>query len=303
MNHLIVVVGPTAVGKTELSVRLARHFGAEILSADARQLYREMTVGTARPTPAEQGGVPHHFIASHAVDEGYSVGQYETDALARLGQLYQRHPVALLTGGAGLYVRAVVRGLDPLPPAAPACRAALEQRLAREGLAPLAPELTALDPAYAAGADLCNPRRVVRALEVCLASGRPFSSFRRDAPAPRPFQVHQIGLTRPRQELYARIDQRVEAMLAAGLTQEAEALFDRRHLPALQTVGYQEIFGWMEGNYGWEEAVRLLKRNSRRYAKRQLTWFRRDETVCWFDAGAYEETVAWLETRVGSPGA
>ncbi|SDL03832.1 tRNA dimethylallyltransferase [Catalinimonas alkaloidigena] len=293
-QHLIVVVGPTAVGKTALSVQLAQHFGCEILSADARQFYREMAIGTAKPTPEEQSGVPHHFVDSLSIQDAYSVGAFEREALATLAHLYQRYPVALMTGGSGLYVRAVTEGLDEVPPAAPQLREQLTDRWQQEGLASLTDELCRRDPDYCLTADLQNPHRVIRALEVCLSTGRPFSSFRRATPQARPFRVHKIGLTLPRETLYARIDRRVELMLEAGLQQEAEALFPYRHLTALQTVGYQEIFGWMEGHYDWDEAVRLLKRNTRRYAKRQLTWFRKDPHVRWYAPQDRDEIVSWL---------
>lgn len=279
---LVVVAGPTAVGKTELCLWLARELNTEILSADSRQFYREMNIGTAKPSAAELAQVPHHFIDSHHIGQEYNAGAYEVEALQTLAALFQTRPVALLTGGSGLYIRAVCTGMDQMPEVDPQVRQQLMHQLQHQGLPGLVAQLQQLDPAYCRQADLANPQRVVRALEVCLASGQPYSGFRlQEAPA-RPFQVIKIGLDRDREELYARIDARMDLMVAQGLLEEARRLYPFRHHNALQTVGYKEIFDFLEGHYDWEEALRLLKRNSRRYAKRQLTWFRRDAGFTWF---------------------
>lgn len=283
---LLVVAGPTAVGKTALSVELARHFRTEIVSADSRQFFREMSIGTAKPTVPEMRGVQHHFIDSHSITEDYNAGRFEADALALLAELFRRHQVVILTGGSGLYLQAVTDGLDELPPASPAIRAQLQQELAAHGLPALVHELARLDPVAYARIDPQNPQRVLRAVEVCRATGQPFSSFHTGRKAAvRPFRVVKLALMRERAELYQRIDQRVDQMLAAGLLAEVERLQPYRHHNALQTVGYTELFDYLDGRYDWPEAVRLLKRNTRHYAKRQLTWLRRDGGYQWLALG------------------
>lgn len=281
---LLVIAGPTAVGKTALCVELAKRLGTEIVSADSRQFYRELRIGTAKPTAAEMQGVPHHFIDSHSITETYTAGQYERDALRVLDELFRRYPVVILTGGSGLYLKVVTDGMDALPDPDPALRVALRQRLETEGLGTLLDELERADPAYFAQVDRQNPVRVLRALEVIGQTGQPYSRFRTGAKIGRPFQTLKICLTRPREELYARIDARMDQMLAAGLVDEVRNLVPFREHNALQTVGYQEVFGYLDGAYEYEEMVRLLKRNSRRYAKRQLTWFR--------NQGGYREWAA-----------
>ena len=286
---LLVVAGPTAVGKTAFSVALAQELGTEIVSADSRQFFRELSIGTAKPTAAEMQDVPHHFIDSHSIHTdaqsgGYSAGRYEADCLALLNQLFQRLPVVILTGGSGLYLQAITDGLDELPAVPVAVREVLQAELATHGLAPLLEELATTDPVTYARIDRQNPQRIVRALQICRGTGQAFSSFHTRSgagPAPRPFRVLRLALTRPREALYARINRRVDAMLAAGLLAEATALLPYRHHPALQTVGYQEVFGFLDGEYDWPETVRLLQRNTRRYAKRQLSWLRRDGGYEW----------------------
>lgn len=281
-KRLLVVVGPTGSGKTDLSIRLARHYGAPILSTDSRQVFRGMPIGTAQPTAEQLRAAEHHFIASHEITDDLSCGEYEVQALARLRELFAKHDRVIAVGGSGLYVRALCEGMDELPQADPELRAKLAERLAAEGVGALAEELGRLDPAYYAAVDRSNPARVVRALEVCLQTGRPFSELRTGRRRERDFEIVKIGVTLPREELYERIDRRVDAMMAAGLEAEARALYPFRQLNALQTVGYRELFEWFDGRIGREEAVELVKRNSRRYAKRQLTWFRRDAEVRWF---------------------
>ncbi|MBC3786554.1 tRNA (adenosine(37)-N6)-dimethylallyltransferase MiaA [Spirosoma utsteinense] len=282
MKTLLVIAGPTAVGKTQLCVRLATRLQTDVVSADSRQLYREMTIGTAKPSTVEMAGVTHHFIDSHSILEPVNAGRYERDCLPILEGLFEKNEVVILSGGTGLYIKAVCEGLDDLPPVEPALRQQLIDKLDQEGLASLQTELRRLDPAYAQTADLQNPIRVTRALEVCLSSGMPYSSFRKQQPAERPFRSVLIALDRPRDELYTRIDTRMDAMLSAGLLDEVRSLLPYRHLPALHTVGYQEVFPYLDGEYSYEEMVRLLKRNSRRYAKRQLTWFRNQANFSWF---------------------
>ncbi|QKZ14593.1 tRNA (adenosine(37)-N6)-dimethylallyltransferase MiaA [Spirosoma sp. KUDC1026] len=282
MKTLLVIAGPTAVGKTDLCVRLATRLDTAVVSADSRQLYRELTIGTAKPSPAEMNGVPHYFIDSHSITDPVNAGRYERECLTLLEQLFQEKDVVILSGGTGLYIQAVCFGLDDMPVVDPTLREQLVQRLQTEGLQKLQQELRQLDPVYAQTADLLNPIRVTRALEVCLSTGQPYSSFRRQQPVERSFQAQLIALELPRDELYARIDARMDRMLANGLIEEARSLNVYRDLSALKTVGYQEIFPYLDGDYDYAEMVRLLKRNSRRYAKRQLTWFRNQAAFRWY---------------------
>ena len=278
---LLVIAGPTAVGKTQLCIELAKKWQTDVVSADSRQLYQELSIGTAKPTPAEMQGIRHHFIDSHSIQEVVSAGRYERECLALLDTLFQEKDIVILTGGTGLYINALCFGLDDIPAVDPAIREQLMAQIAVEGLLPLQTELRNRDPAYAAQADLQNTQRVVRALEVCIGTGQPFSWFRRQTPAQRPFTIKLVALDRPRPELYTRIDARMDAMLAAGLVDEARSLLPYRDHLALRTVGYQEIFGYFDGQYDYDELVFLLKRNSRRYAKRQLTWFRHQQNYEW----------------------
>lgn len=281
-KQLVVIVGPTGSGKTDLSIRLAQHYGAPILSTDSRQLYRGMPIGTAQPDAAQLQAVEHHFIASHDIQEDLSCGQYATQALSCLERLFATHDRVVAVGGSGLYVKALCDGMDDLPQADPALRAALTRRLADEGVDALAEQLRELDPRYYEEVDRRNPARVLRAVEVCLQTGRPYSEQRTGRRQKRPFEVVKIGIDLPRAELYERIDRRVDRMLADGLEAEARALYPYRSLNALQTVGYREFFDYFDGRTSYDEAVELIKRNSRRYAKRQLTWFRRDPEIRWF---------------------
>ncbi|GGF25215.1 tRNA (adenosine(37)-N6)-dimethylallyltransferase MiaA [Hymenobacter cavernae] len=292
---LLVVAGPTAVGKTALCVRLAQHLQTEIVSADSRQFFRELSIGTAKPTPEEMQGVPHHFIDSHSIQEEYNAGRFEADALALLAELFQRQQVVILTGGSGLYLQAVTEGLDEMPLANPQVREELQRELAGLGLEPLVAELAQRDPVTYARIDRQNPQRVLRALEVTRSTGQPFSSFHTAQNKPsRPFDVVKVVLTREREELYERIDQRVDQMIAAGLLAEVESLVPYRHHNALQTVGYKEVFDYLDGLQDWPETVRLLKRNTRHYAKRQFTWFRRDPAYTWLHPDEAEAQIAKL---------
>lgn len=281
-KYLIVVAGPTAVGKTELCIQLAQQLRTEIISADARQCYQGMAIGTAQPTPAAMQKVPHHLVNFLPVQAPYNAGMFAQDALKILESLLKKYDHVLMTGGSGLYIQAVCQGLDDMPPVASTIRSALQNKLQTTGLSALVAALATHDPAYYQTVDRANPQRVIRALEVCLTTGQPYSTFRKHQPAIRSFTIIKIGLTVDRQVLYQRIDQRAAQMLDQGLMQEAVALYPYRHYNALQTVGYREIFGYLDGHYNLEEAVRLLKRNTRWYAKRQLTWFRRDPAVHWF---------------------
>ncbi len=298
IKRLLVIVGPTGSGKTDLSIRLALHYGAPILSTDSRQIYRGMPIGTAQPENYQLQQVEHHFIASHDIKEGLNCGEYTVQALSRLEELFTRHDWVVAVGGSGLYVQALCEGMDDLPQADPTLRAELSRRLENEGLDALVAELRDRDPIYYETVDRKNPARIVRALEVCLQTGRPYSEQRTGQRLQRPFQIIKIGIDLPREELYARIDQRVDRMLSEGLEAEARALYPYRGLNALQTVGYREFFDYFDGLISYEKAVELIKRNSRRYAKRQLTWFRRDAEIRWFRPTDDAAMIEYIDSRV-----
>jgi tRNA dimethylallyltransferase len=298
-KKLILIVGPTAVGKTELCLTLAKRFDTEIVSCDSRQFYREMHLGTAKPSSEELAQVRHHLIDSLSIEEEYDVKRFEKDALAILDEIFQRKSVAVMTGGSGLFADAITKGFDDIPEIDPQIRSRIIADFEEKGLEWLQGQIATVDPEYYEQVDRQNPQRLMRALEVSLGTGLKFSSFRIKAKVSRPFEVIKIGLERERDELYQRIDWRMDQMIEAGLFEEAASLFDRRHLNAMQTVGYLEIFGFLEGNYDREEAIRLLKRNSRRYAKRQLTWFRRDPEIRWFHPDQTEEIIEWVENQMG----
>lgn len=297
IKRLLVVVGPTGSGKTDLSIRLALHYGAPILSTDSRQVYRGMPIGTAQPSADQLQAVEHHFIASHDLTDNLNCGEYEVQALARLEELFADHDWVVAVGGSGLYVRALCEGMDDLPQADEPLRRELERRLAEEGLGALAEELRELDPEYCRTADLNNPARVMRALEVCLQTHMPYSRQRTGERRPRPFEIVKIGIDLPRNVLYDRINRRVDRMLADGLEAEARALYPYRELNALKTVGYREFFDYFDGRIGYDEAVELIKRNSRRYAKRQLTWFRRDSEIRWFAPDDDAAIIAYVGSK------
>ncbi|MEA5139732.1 tRNA (adenosine(37)-N6)-dimethylallyltransferase MiaA [Arcicella rigui] len=295
---LIIIVGPTAVGKTDLCVKLAKLLDTEVVSADSRQFYRELAIGTAKPTEAEMDGVVHHFINSHSIHDYYSVGDFERDCLTVLEEIFSRKDVAILTGGSGMFIKMITDGIDEMPEADLELRQKLAERFEKEGLGQLQEELRVLDPVYFEQVDEQNTQRVLRALEVCLSTGKPFSSFRKNQKVQRPFKMLKIALERPREELYARIDTRMDMMLAAGLEEEAKAVIDYREHYALKTVGYREIYEHLDGNYDREEMIRLLKRNSRRYAKRQMTWFKNQDEFHWFDAKNVAEITEFITNEL-----
>lgn len=284
-KNLIVISGPTAVGKTEAAIKLALHFNTVVVSADSRQFYREMSIGTAKPSADELAAVKHYFIDSHSVTESFSVGDYEKQALQLLDNLFKEHDTVILAGGSGLYIKAVCEGFDELPVAPPEIRERLNKEFHEKGILCLQQKLQAADPEYYKQVDLNNPQRLIRALEVFETTGRPISSYRFASVNKRPFNCVKIGLNLPREVLYDRINRRVDLMIEQGLIEEAHALLPYRRLNALNTVGYAELFDYFDGKTDQDTAISLIKQNTRRFAKRQLTWFRRDAAVQWFDAG------------------
>jgi len=296
-KKLVVIVGPTAVGKTEVSIKVAKHFKTEIISADSRQIFKELTVGTAKPSEAELREVKHHFINTHSINDSYDAATYGEEALSKVYALFQQHTVVVVCGGSGLYVKALLEGFDDIPEIPDGLRDQLVEQYEQHGLPWLQQQLNELDPVHFQNIDQQNPVRLMRALEVRLATGKSISSFQQRAKRELPFKVIKIGLEVEREQLYRRIDERMDSMIAAGLFEEAQALYPLRALNALQTVGYQEIFGYLEKQYDKAEAIRLLKRNSRRYAKRQLTWFNRDTEIIWMNPVKLDEILKIISDR------
>ena len=283
-RKLVIVLGPTAVGKTAFSIELALKCGSPVISCDSRQIFREMTIGTAVPSASQLAAVKHYFIHSHSVTDNYTAGRYEIEALELIGRLFaEGHETLVMAGGSGFYIDAVCKGLDDFPPADQELRAALSERLRTEGVESLRLDLKRLDPESYESIDIANGQRVVRALEVCLMTGRKFSSFKTATVKKRDFEIEKIGLTRPRDVLYDRINRRVLQMADDGLVDEVRSLVPYRSLPALQTVGYREIFDYLDGSISLERAVELIRRNTRHYAKRQLTWWARDPEIRWIN--------------------
>ncbi|HKM11813.1 MAG TPA: tRNA (adenosine(37)-N6)-dimethylallyltransferase MiaA [Bacteroidales bacterium] len=285
MRRVVILLGPTAVGKTDYSIELAHHFGSPVISCDSRQLFRQMSIGTAVPSPEQLSRVKHYFIHSHSVEQYYTAGKYEVEALALVEELFRSHETLIMTGGSGLYIDAFCKGLDDFPKVDRELRKSLTARLKKGELESLQLELKMLDPESYDSIDISNGQRVIRALEVTIGTGRKFSSFKTGLTRKRDFEIVKIGLTRPREVLYDRIDRRVDMMMEAGLVEEVKSLVQYRDMPALKTVGYKEIFDYLDGNHSLEEAVRLIKRNTRHYAKRQLTYWGRDEEIKWLEIG------------------
>ncbi|MGC8803089.1 MAG: tRNA (adenosine(37)-N6)-dimethylallyltransferase MiaA [Bacteroidales bacterium] len=294
---LLVITGPTAVGKTDYAITLAQALHTEIISADSRQIYREMRIGTARPSEEQLQRIPHHMVGCRSIHEYYNASLYEEEVIKLLETLFQQHDVVVLTGGSGLYIDAVCSGIDDLPTIDPQVRQHFANRLKQEGLAVLQEELRKIDPSYCQTADMANPKRVLKALEVYAMTHRPYSSFLKRTPKQRPFQPVFVVLDLPRPELHQRINTRVDQMLLAGLIDEAKKLHPFKHLNALNTVGYKELFDYFEGKYELEQAIALIKRNTRRYARRQLTWFRKYQQAIWLPPQSPEMLLQWLKTQ------
>ncbi|MDT0295586.1 tRNA (adenosine(37)-N6)-dimethylallyltransferase MiaA [Mesonia ostreae] len=295
--YLVSIVGPTAIGKTSKSIALAQHFSSEILSADSRQFYKELSVGTAVPTAKELAAAPHHFIQHVSISEKYSVGDFEKEALHKLEKLFKKHKILFLVGGSGLYVDAVNKGLDHFPKVEASIREKLNVQVQKHGLESLQLQLKELDPIHYKKVALSNPQRVIRALEICLGTGKPYSSFLNHSAKERNFNSLKIGLDAPRPLIYERIEKRVVLMMQNGLLEEARELYPLRELNALNTVGYKELFQYFDGTWSLDFALSEIKKNTRRFAKRQLTWFKRDEHTYWFSYDADAQEIADFITQ------
>jgi len=295
---LIVVVGPTAIGKTALAIELAKFYNSEIISADSRQFFKEMNIGTAKPSKGELATAPHHFINSHSVKTLFSTGDFEVQALQLMEELFKNHDTLIMVGGSGLYIDAICKGLDDLPEIDLAIREKLNQQLEDEGIEAIRTQLQQLDPEYFTKVDQSNPQRMIRGLEVVLSTGKKLSSFLTANKKERPFNIVKIGLNTDRALLYERINHRVDVMMEAGQLAEAESLLPYRQYNALNTVGYSELFDYLDGKTDLASAVAMIKQNTRRFAKRQLTWFRRDESTTWFEPNQVEEIIQYLNSSI-----
>lgn len=282
-NTLLNIVGPTAVGKTALSISLAKHFNAEIISSDSRQFFKEMTIGTAVPKAEELAATTHHFIQNKSIFEDYNVGQFERDALKTLAVLFKKNPIQIMVGGSGLYANAVLNGLDDFPDIDASIRKNLVKDWQEKGIEFLQSQLKTLDSESFESIAIDNPHRIIRALEICLGTQKPYSSFKNKAKQPRNFNIISVGLTADRIQIYDRINQRVDLMISNGLVEEAKNLYPHKNLNALQTVGYRELFAYFDGEITLDFAISEIKKNTRRFAKRQLTWFRKNQSILWFD--------------------
>ena len=295
---LIVLIGPTGVGKTELSLRIAEHFKTSIISSDSRQLYAELKIGTAAPTPEQLKRVPHYFVGTLQLTDSYSAAQYETEVMSLLELLFKQHDVVLLTGGSMMYVDAICKGIDDIPTVDTETRELLLHKYETEGLDNLCAELKLLDPEYYKIVDLKNPKRVIHALEICYMTGKTYTSFRTQQKKERPFHILKIGLTRDRTELYDRINRRVDQMMEEGLLEEARSVYTHRNLNSLNTVGYKEIFKYLDGEWELPFAIEKIKQNSRIYSRKQMTWFKRDKEIQWFHPEQEIEILSHLHSQL-----
>ncbi len=288
-NTLVVITGPTGVGKSDTAVWLARELNAEIISADSRQLYRDIPIGTAAPTAEQMAEVKHHFVGTLSLEEYYSAAQFEDDVMQLLPQLFARSPYVVMCGGSMMYVDAVCKGIDNIPTISDEIRREVVERFERDGAEAMREELRRLDPVYYNQVDLKNHKRVIHAVEICLQAGRPYSELRTNSVKQRPFRILKIGLNLPREQLFDRINRRVEKMIEAGLVDEARRFYPQRHLNSLNTVGYKELFAWMDGTMDYDTAVARIQKNTRVYAKKQLTWYAKDTDMHWFSPSDHQE--------------
>ena len=297
-KNLIVLIGPTGVGKTELSLSIAESFHTSIVSADSRQLYADLKIGTAAPTPDQLARVPHHFVGTLQLTDYYSAAQYETEVMNKLEELFKENDVVVLTGGSMMYVDAICKGIDDIPTVDKETRELMLQRYEEEGLEQLCKELKLLDPEYYSIVDLKNPKRVIHALEICYMTGKTYTSFRTRSTKERPFHIIKIGLTRDREELYDRINRRVDIMMQDGLLEEARNVYAYKHLNSLNTVGYKEMFKYLDGEWTLDFAIEKIKQNSRIYSRKQMTWFKRDTDIAWFLPEQQKEIMQHIESQI-----
>lgn len=297
MNSLVVLLGPTGVGKTELSLRIAKHFGSPIISSDSRQLYKDLPIGTAAPTPEQMARVKHYMVGTLNLTDYYSASNFEEDVISLLQILHQTIPTVVMTGGSMMYIDAVCKGIDDIPTVTPEIRDAIYAQFEREGLDNILQELKASDPVHYEEVDRMNYKRVIHAVEICRMTGKPYSSFRTNSKKERPFKIIKIGLTRDREELYNRINLRVDQMMLDGMLEEARKVYPYRHLNSLNTVGYKELFQYFDGEWPLNLAIEKIKRNSRVYARKQMTWFKRDKEIKWFHPEEEEHIVNFIENK------
>ena len=295
---LIVLIGPTGVGKTELSLSIAERYHTDIVSADSRQIYADLKIGTAAPTPDQLARVNHHFVGTLKLTDYYSAAQYEAEVMKKLEELFKEHKVVLLTGGSMMYVDAVCKGIDDIPTVDKETRETMMKRYEEVGLEQLCGELKVLDPEYYAQVDLKNPKRVIHALEICYMTGKTYTSFRTQSKKERPFDIIKVGLRREREELYDRINRRVDMMMKDGLLEEARNVYAYKDLNSLNTVGYKEMFKYLDGEWELPFAIEKIKQNSRIYSRKQMTWFKRDEDITWFHPDQKEDILAFIDSRL-----
>lgn len=297
-KSLIVVIGPTGIGKTKTSIRIANHFKTEIISADSRQIFKELKIGTAAPSENELKEAKHHNIGTHSIHDYYSAWEFEQDALKLIDKLFKEHDQLVLTGGSMMYIDAVCKGIDELPTIDQELRDQLKQQYDLEGIESIRRQLKQLDPDFYQQVDLMNPKRVIHAVEICLMTGKPYSSLRTNTVKLRPFNIVKIGLEMDREKIYERINLRVDQMVVDGLIDEAKKFFPYKHLNSLNTVGYKELFAYFNGEYDLNKGVELIKRNSRRYAKKQLTWFKRDSEIHWFNPKFTDKIIEFINQNL-----